>query len=74
MSHPKTITLGELRAELTALLKMRDDTAVYFGAGDLSYKRIKNRGPVDSKETGLMQFEFNQIYTVTVDLDSDKHW
>lgn len=66
MTHPKTITLGELRADLEALLALPDDTRVYFGVGDLSFNRIKSRGPVEGP--AMEQFEFNEIYSVTLDL------
>lgn len=65
MATPKVITLGELRSELLALLAMPDDTRVYFGAGDLSWHRLKNRGPRSGPQ--LMQIEFNEVYSVSVD-------
>jgi hypothetical protein len=61
----KTITLGELRHELTELLKRPDDTQVMFGSGDLSYYRFKERGPYGGPD--LVQLEFNELYQVTLD-------
>lgn len=63
-AHPKIITVGELRHDLTQLLAMPDDTEVFFGSGNLSFYRIKNRGPVTG--TQLLQVEFNEVYTVVV--------
>jgi hypothetical protein len=63
MTKPITITLGAIRAELLDLLSMPDDTQVFFGAGDLTWYRTKNRGPIVG--TQLMQIEFNEVYTVT---------
>lgn len=62
----KTITIGELRLRLlNELNAMHDEDEVYFGAGDLSFSRPKDRGP----ETGrrLVQIEFNEVYKVTFD-------
>lgn len=69
MTHPKTITLSELRPHLESLLALPDDTRVYFGVGDLSFNRIKSRGPVAGP--ALEQFEFNEIYSVTLDPAAD---
>lgn len=71
MAKQKTITVGELRHDLTALLSYPDDTEVSFGAGDLSYYRLKNR-LYRSETSGIprsVQVEFNEIYEVTLDPD-----
>lgn len=62
-AHPITITVGELRLALQDLLSRPDDARVYFGAGDLTFYRIKDRGPVGGPD--LVQFAFGEIYTVT---------
>lgn len=65
---PKTITVAQLRIELLNQLNALDDTdLVYFGAGDLSLYRLKDRGPVTVPR--LVQIEFNEVYSVTVDPD-----
>ena len=70
MHPPKTITVGELRRLLLPHLNaLPDDAEVYFGAGDLSFYRVKDRGPIGCP--ALLQIEFNQVYTVTVDPDDD---
>jgi hypothetical protein len=64
----KTITVGELRTKLLNELNALDDSdEVYFGAGDLSLHRPKDRGPVDGRR--LVQIEFNEVYSVTADPD-----
>lgn len=73
MAKPKTITVGELRNDLERLLSCPDDTEVFFGGGNLSYYRLKNRGyrSDDSDEPSLVQFEFNELYEVTLDPSSE---
>lgn len=53
---PKTITVGELREQLA---KFADDTRLYFGHGDISFRRLKNIGPAHEP---LLQIEFNEAY------------
>lgn len=67
MAKTKTITLGEIRTELQALLAMPDETLVTFGSGDLSWYRIKNRGPQEGVQ--VMQIAFNEVYSVTASPD-----
>lgn len=62
----KTITVGELRAlMLHELNALPDNAEVFFGGGDLSFYRTKHRGPINGPV--LLQIEFNEVYTVTVD-------
>lgn len=68
MTGPKTITVSELREKLRELLAMPDNTEVFFGQGDLSWYRIKARGPIEGPQ--LMQIEFSQAYTITMDPDA----
>lgn len=58
MKEPQTITVGELRQWLA---DYSNDTPIFFGVGDLSFSRIKNRGPVGQD---LLQMEFNELYQV----------
>jgi hypothetical protein len=62
---PKTITLGELRRHMAWTNGMPDDTPVFFGGGDLSLYRLKNRGGSED----VIQFEFSELYEVTMDPD-----
>ncbi len=55
-------TLDELRRELEWLLSLPDDTEVTFGAGDLQFYRLKNRGPVEGP--AVVNFEFATLYRV----------
>lgn len=69
MTHPKTITVGELRSlMLDELNALPDNAEVYFGCGDLSFNRVKNRGSADGP--GLIQIDFRELYEVTYDPDA----
>ncbi|GAB1389872.1 MAG: hypothetical protein AMXMBFR78_11420 [Rubrivivax sp.] len=69
MTRPKTITVGELRLLLLNELNQAPDHAeVFFGAGDLTLYRLKNRGAVGGP--GLYQIELNELYTITHTPDS----
>lgn len=63
MSEPKTTTLGRLRQELAVYANEPDDTPVFFGSGDLSLYRFKDRGG----RSTLINIEFNEVYAVTLD-------
>jgi hypothetical protein len=64
----KTITVGELRTlMLNHLNALPDNALVTFGAGDLSFNRLKDRGPVGGP--AVMNLEFNEIYRVTMSSD-----
>ncbi len=65
MESLKTITLGEIRQELLGLLARPDETRIFLGVGDLTWYRLKDRGPVEGP--GLVQLEFNELYSVTLD-------
>lgn len=57
----KTMTLADFRRQIWDQLKnLPDDTEIIFGAGDLSFYRVKKRGPK------LEQIEFNEAYKVTM--------
>lgn len=58
-----TYTLGELRDALQGLLALPDDTVVTFGAADLQFYRLKNRGPIEGP--AVINFEFSTLYRVT---------
>lgn len=67
--QPKTMSGAEFKqrfGELAASLKDTDE--VFFGAGDLSLYRFKERGPAMGPR--MVQVEFNQVYSVTVDPDT----
>lgn len=68
----KTITLGELRADLAWTASLSDDTLITFGAGNLSYLRAKTRLYRDGTDTPeIINIEFGEQYTVTHDPDSE---
>ena len=62
-NNTKTMTVAQLKAELWDLLSnAKDDDLVFFGSGDLSFHRLKERGPTDGPR--LVQIEFNEPYKV----------
>lgn len=68
----KTITLGELRADLEWTKDLPDDTQVTFGSGDLSYVRAKTRlYRPDNQTPAIINIEFGELYEVTHDFDSE---
>lgn len=73
MAKTKTITIGELRHDLQALLSYPDDTEVFFGQGDLTFYRTKARHYRSEKSAvpSLVQIEFNELYEVTLDPDGE---
>jgi hypothetical protein len=61
----KTVTIGELREDLRFLLSLPDEARVFFGGGDLTFRRLKQRGPVEGP--ALVQVEFGEIYQLVDD-------
>lgn len=67
---PKTMSGAEFKLRFGALMaSLHDDDEVYFGAGDLSFYRPKDRGPVNGPR--LVNIEFNEVYIVVVDPDDE---
>lgn len=65
----KTITASELRVRMLDLLaELHDDDEVFFGSGDLSFNRVKDRGPTVGRR--LVQIEFNEAYSIQADPDA----
>lgn len=63
MSKPKTMSGAEFRMHFTPLLQsLSDEDEVFFGGGDISFYRIKERGPVSGPR--LVQVEFNEVISV----------
>lgn len=68
----KTITLGELKADLNWMRDLPDDTLITFGAGDLSYVRAKTRlYRPDDRTPAIVNIELGELYEITHDFDSD---
>ncbi len=44
------------------LASLKDDDQISFGSGDLSFLRLKDRGPKEGPR--VIQIEFNEVYTV----------
>jgi len=64
MSNMKTMSGAEFRHFFEPLLReLKDTDEVFFGSGDLSVYRPKDRGPIEGPR--LVQIEFNETYTIT---------
>lgn len=66
MSKPKTMSGAEFKLYFAPLVQsLKDDDEVFFGSGNISFYRVKDRGP----ETGprLVQIEFNEVFSVVAD-------
>jgi len=63
------MTVREFKDRIVDQIKnLPDDSEIFFGAGDLSFYRVKNRGYIgDSDTPRLVQIEFNQVYEVDID-------
>ena len=63
---PKTMTGADVKALLLPELQsLEDDDLLYFGTGDLSLYRLKERGPIDGPR--MLQVEFNEVYRVVIE-------
>jgi hypothetical protein len=63
---PKTMTGADVKALLLPELQsLEDDDLLYFGNGNLSLYRLKERGPVEGPR--MLQVEFNEVYEVVID-------
>lgn len=66
--NSKTISGADFKLHFQSLLAtIGDNDQVSFGAGDLSFYCIKNRGPKEGPQR--FQIEFNEAYSVTADPD-----
>jgi hypothetical protein len=66
---PKTMSGAEFKQSFSAFMSgLKDNDEVYFGTGDLSLYRFKDRGPVQGPR--MVQIEFNEVYSVTADPDA----
>lgn len=65
-SKPEPMTGAEFKLHFADFVaKLKDDELVHFGNADLSFSRIKNRGPLKGPNTYFI--EFNEIYQVIAD-------
>lgn len=62
----KAMTGAEFKLHFADLIaSLKDDDQVFFGSGDLSFSRLKERGPVEGPR--MVQVEFIELYRVTLD-------
>ena len=63
MQDTKTMSGAEFKLHFRDLLaSLKDDDQITFGSGDLSFCRIKERGPIEGPR--IVQVEFNEVYKV----------
>ena len=63
MQDTKTMSGAEFKLHFRDLLaSLKDDDQITFGSGDLSFFRIKERGPIEGPR--IVQVEFNEVYKV----------
>ena len=63
MQDTKTMSGAEFKLHFRDLLaSLKDDDQITFGSGDLSFFRIKDRGPIEGPR--IVQVEFNEVYKV----------
>lgn len=63
MTKPITMSGESFRLHFADLVKnIKDDDEVYFGGGDLTFYRIKDRGPIAGPR--MIQIEFGETYDV----------
>ena len=63
MQDTKTMSGAEFKLHVRDLLaSLKDDDQITFGSGDLSFFRIKERGPIEGPR--IVQVEFNEVYKV----------
>ncbi|MEK6419995.1 MAG: hypothetical protein V4801_10340 [Burkholderia gladioli] len=69
MTTPYTMTVREFKDSIVKRIEnLPDDSEIFFGSGDLSFYRVKNRGYIGDGDTPrLVQIEFNQVYSIDVD-------
>ncbi len=52
MSKPYTMTVREFKDRIVKQIEhLPDDSEIFFGAGDLSFYRVKNRGYIGNSNT-----------------------
>lgn len=62
----KAMTGAEFKLHFADLIaSLKDDDQVFFGSGDLSFSRVKERGPIEGPR--LVQVEFIELYAVNFD-------
>ncbi|MDN7871289.1 hypothetical protein QZM26_17925 [Burkholderia multivorans] len=73
MTKPYTMTVREFKDRIVDQIKnLPDDSEIFFGAGDLSFYRVKTRGYIGATDVPrLVQIEFNQVYEVDIDPEKD---
>ena len=68
----KTITLGDLKAQVEWMRDLPDDTEITFGNGDLTFSRAKTRlYRPDNATPAIINIEFGELYEITHNFNSN---
>jgi len=66
MANEKMMTGEDFKHFFAPLIEdLKDTDLVYFGNADLTFSRIKERGPIEGPR--MVQIEFGEIYKVISD-------
>lgn len=66
MNNENMMSGAEFKAHFAELFKtLKDTDLVYFGNADLTFSRIKERGPKEGPR--MVQIEFGEMYNVIRD-------
>ena len=71
MTELHTLSGAEFKAHFKPLIEsLKDNDQVFFGNGNISFYRTKERGPLPSGER-LVQVAFNELITVQHEPDEE---
>lgn len=66
MNNENMMSGAEFKARFAELFETLQDTdLVYFGNADLTFSRLKERGPIEGPR--MVQIEFGEMYNVIRD-------
>lgn len=69
MKNPKVMSGAEFKMHFKPLVdSLKDEDEVFFGSGDISFYRLKERGSA-SAAARLVQVEFNEVVSAVVQPD-----
>ena len=65
MKDMHTLSGAEFKAHFQPLLDgLKDSDMVFFGSGNISFYRLKERGPAQADAPRLVQVAFNEVISV----------
>lgn len=65
MKDMHTLSGAEFKEHFKPLIdSLNDNDMVFFGSGNISFYRLKERGPAQADAPRLVQVEFNEVISV----------